>query len=85
VTRAILRSAQGAPGLQEQLDSTLRLVCWSGVAQRCGVQIELLDTLLDAGASSYGGPDNALVKGHVAAAEWPSLRGRASRDSLGAP
>ena len=33
VTRAILRSAQGAPGLQGQLDSALRLVCWSGVAQ----------------------------------------------------
>ena len=30
VTRAIIQSAQGAPGLQEQLDSTLRLVCWSG-------------------------------------------------------
>src|SRR5262245_12143462 len=46
VTRAILRSARGAPGLQELLDSTLRLVCWSGVAQRCVVQIELIDTLL---------------------------------------
>jgi hypothetical protein len=46
VTRAILRSAQGVPGLQVQLDSTLRLVCWSGVAERCGVQIEIIDTLL---------------------------------------
>src|SRR5215471_12757625 len=30
VTRAILRSAQGTDRLQEQLDSALRLVCWSG-------------------------------------------------------
>src|SRR5215470_11012458 len=29
ITRVILRSAQGATALQEQLDSTLRLVCWS--------------------------------------------------------
>ena len=75
VTRAILRSAQGAPGLQEQLDSALRLVCWSGVAQRCGVQIELIDTLLDAGARPDGGPNNALVNGHIAAAEHLVARG----------
>jgi peptide-methionine (S)-S-oxide reductase len=75
VTRAILRSARGAPGLQGQLDSALRLVCWSGVAQRCGVQIGLIDTLLDAGASPDGGPNNALVDGHVAAAEHLVARG----------
>jgi peptide-methionine (S)-S-oxide reductase len=75
VTRAILRAARGAPGLQEQLDSALRLACWSGVARRCGVQIELIDTLLDAGASPDGGPDNALVNGHVAAAEHLAARG----------
>jgi peptide-methionine (S)-S-oxide reductase len=75
VTRTILRSAQSAPGLQEQLDSTLRLVCWSGVAERCGVQIELIDTLLDAGASPNGGPNNALVNGHIAAAEHLAERG----------
>jgi peptide-methionine (S)-S-oxide reductase len=75
VTRAIIRSAQGAPGLQEQLDSTLQLVCWSGVAERCGVQVELIDTLLDAGASPDGGPNNALVNCHVAAAEHLVARG----------
>jgi peptide-methionine (S)-S-oxide reductase len=75
VTRAILRAARSAPGWQEQLDSALRLVCWSGVAQRCGVQLELIDTLLDAGASPDGGPDNALVNGHVAAAEHLVARG----------
>jgi peptide-methionine (S)-S-oxide reductase len=77
VTRAILRSARGAPGLQEQLNSALRLVCWSGVAQRCGVQIELIDTLLAAGAAPHGGPNNALVNCHVAAAEHLVTRGAA--------
>jgi ankyrin repeat protein len=77
VARTILRSAQGTLGLQEQLDFTLRLVCWSGVAQRCGVQIELIDTFLDAGASADGGPNNALVNGHVAAAEHLVARGAA--------
>lgn len=77
LTSVILRSAQGAVGWQEQLDSTLRLVCWSGVAQRCGVQTELIDTLLDAGACPDGGPNNALVNGHVAAAEHLVARGAA--------
>src|SRR5262249_19719341 len=45
ITRAILRAAEGAPDFQEQLDSTLRLVSWSRIAERCGVQIELLDAL----------------------------------------
>jgi peptide-methionine (S)-S-oxide reductase len=75
VTRSILRAAQGSPGCQEQLDSTLRLVCWSGVAHRRGAQIDLLDALLDAGASPHGGPDNALVNGHVTAAEHLVARG----------
>lgn len=75
VTRAILRSAQGAPNLQEQLDSTLRLVAWSPIAARCGVQIQLIDTLLDAGASPAGCADNALVNGHIAAAEYFAARG----------
>jgi peptide-methionine (S)-S-oxide reductase len=78
VTRTILRSARGASGLQEQLDSALRLVCWSEVAQQCGVQIELLDALLDAGASPDGGPNNALVNGHIATAEHLVARGAKS-------
>jgi hypothetical protein len=41
----------------------------AGVAQRCGVQIERIDTLVDAGASPDGAPDCALVNGHGAAAE----------------
>jgi peptide-methionine (S)-S-oxide reductase len=75
VTRTILQAARDVPNLQEQLDSTFRLVCWSGIAQRCCVQIELLDTLLNAGASPHGGPDNALVNGHIPAAEHLAARG----------
>jgi peptide-methionine (S)-S-oxide reductase len=75
VARLILRSAQGSPGFQEQLNSTLRLVCWSGIAHQCGVQLELIDTLLEAGASPDGGPNNALVNCHVAAAEHLVARG----------
>src|SRR5262245_47749240 len=77
VARTILKAARGSPHLQEQLDSTLRLVCWSGVAQRCGVQLELIDALVEAGASPDGGPNNALVNGHIAAAEHMVARGAA--------
>jgi peptide-methionine (S)-S-oxide reductase len=82
VTRAILRSAQGdgVPSLQEQLDYGLRLVSWSGVAQRCGVQIELLHVLLNAGASPNDASDNALVYGHLAAVEH--LIGRGAKLTL---
>ena len=70
VTRAIVRAAVRGrvKTLQAQLDYTLRLVSWSGVASECGVQIELIDVLVDAGASPEGCPDDALVNGHVAAA-----------------
>jgi len=63
--------------LQEQLDYALRLVSWSTVARRCGVQIELIDVLADAGASLDGNPNNALVNGNVAAAEHLVRRGAA--------
>jgi peptide-methionine (S)-S-oxide reductase len=82
VTRAIIRAGRrsGVPRLQEQLDYALRLVAWSGVAQQCGVQIEMLDVLLDAGASPDGASDSALVNGPLAAAEH--LVGRGARLTL---
>src|SRR5438128_10071292 len=43
VTRAILRAAQGAPGLPEQLDYALPLDCWPGAAQPCDDKTELTD------------------------------------------
>lgn len=65
----------GAGNLQEQLDYALQLVCWSWIAPQCGVQIDLIDVLLDAGASPAGAPDNALVNGNRAAAEHLLARG----------
>ena len=59
---------EGATSLQDQLDYTLRLVSWSGVASDCQVQLGLLDVLIDAGASPDGRPDDALVNGHIVAA-----------------
>jgi hypothetical protein len=61
--------------LQGQLDSTLRLVCWSGVAADAGLQLEMIDALVDAGASPARNPNNALANGHIAAAEHLLSRG----------
>jgi ankyrin repeat protein len=77
VTRAIIRAAQRAevPNLQEQLDYALQLAAWSPVAPKCGVQIALIDALIDAGASLDGNAENALVNGNVPAAEHLIARG----------
>jgi peptide-methionine (S)-S-oxide reductase len=77
VTRTILHAAEreGVESLREQIDYALRLVAWSGVARKCDVQIELIDVLVDAGAAPEGVPDNALVNGHLAAAEHLVERG----------
>jgi len=77
LTRAIVAAARRtpAPDLKEQLDYALRLVAWSGVASECGVQLELLDVLIDAGAALRGVPDDALVNGHAAAAAHLVARG----------
>lgn len=70
VLRTLIAAAtREAPrSLQEQLDYTLRLVAWSGVAHECGVQIALIDALVDAGASTKGTAGDALVNGHLDAA-----------------
>lgn len=77
VARTIIAAARRDPGaeLKEQLDYALLLVGWSGVAHAAGVQIELIDVLIDAGASPDGVPNNAMVNGHVAAAEHLVERG----------
>lgn len=69
-TRTILRAAERtcADRLQEQLDHALRLVALSWIARQCGVQIGLIDVLLDAGASPANAPESALVNGNVHAA-----------------
>ena len=77
ITRAIIGAAvrERVKTLQAQLDYTLRLVAWSGVAAECRVQIELIDVLVDAGASPEGCPDDALVNRHVDAAAHLLERG----------
>lgn len=77
IARAITGAAAelGVASLQEQVDGALRLVCWSGVAARCGVQIALIDALVDAGAAPARNANNALVNGHLAAAAHLIARG----------
>jgi peptide-methionine (S)-S-oxide reductase len=77
VARAIIDAARrdNVSSLKEQLDYALSLVCWSWIARECGVQIELIDVLLEAGASADGNPENALVNGNVAAADHLVQRG----------
>ncbi len=77
VTRAIIQAAQGegVESLREQLDCALRLVSWSWIARECGVQIDLIDALVNAGASPDGNPDNALVNGNFSAAGYLLERG----------
>jgi peptide-methionine (S)-S-oxide reductase len=77
MTEAIIETVrrEAPANLQRQLDYTMRLVSWSTVARKCGVQLELIDVLADAGASLAGHPDNALVNGNIAAAEHLVRRG----------
>lgn len=77
VTRTIITAAGGAGAgtLRRQLDYALRLVSWSWIARDSGVQDELIDVLVDAGADPDGTADNALVNGHFAAAEHLVRRG----------
>jgi hypothetical protein len=76
VTRAIIQAAQreGVNSLKEQLSYTLALVCTGRVSRECGVQIELMDVLLDAGATPGQGHD-ALAHGNLAAAKRLIERG----------
>lgn len=82
VARAIIRAAEreGVENLQEQLDYALRLVAWSCVARDCGVQIGLIDALVDAGASFGSAPEDALVNDNFDAARH--LVGRGAKLTL---
>lgn len=76
---AIIRAARrgGAGNLQEQLDSTLHFAVCSPVGREDGLQLGLLDVLLDAGASTDGAPVQALVCRNPAAAARLLERGAA--------
>lgn len=71
IARAIIDVARqrDPTSLQSQLDPALRLVAWSGVAAKAGVQIPLIDLLVEAGAAPAKNANNALVNHHLAAAE----------------
>ena len=77
VARVIIDAArrEAVSTLQEQLDYALTLVSWSWIARESGVQIDLIDALVDAGAVTDGNPNNALVNGNFAAAEHLIERG----------
>lgn len=69
VTRLLIRFVkQDATGsMQRQLDYTLGLVDTGRILRECGVQIEMIDLLIDEGAIPGGGL-GALAHGNVAAA-----------------
>lgn len=87
IARIIIDVARRAPGpgFQEQADYALRLVAWSRIAREAGVQISLIDVLLDAGAAIDGHDlyqgrfgsnlDAAIYNGNMAAAEHLLRRG----------
>jgi hypothetical protein len=77
ITRTIVQAAQRqqVASLAEQLDYALLLTAWSRVAHNAGVQIELMDVLIDADASPKGVANNALINGHFAAAAHAIQRG----------
>lgn len=77
VARVIIDAAKRdrVASLQEQLDYALRLVSWSWIARECGVQIALIDVLVDAGANPTGYPNDALVNHNFAAAAHLVARG----------
>jgi hypothetical protein len=77
VARAIIDAArhEAVSTLQEQLDYALTLVSWSWIARQSGVQIDLIDVLVDAGAVTDGNPNNALVNGNFSAADHLVKRG----------
>jgi len=67
--------SKNAANLQEQLDYALKLVAWSVVARDGGVQIELLNVLINSGAKINGVSNDALVNGNFDAARLLIERG----------
>jgi len=77
VARVIIRAARraGVTDLQEQLDSTFHFTVCSPIGREDGRQLELLDVLIDAGASTDGGPVQALICHNAGAARHLIERG----------
>jgi hypothetical protein len=66
--------AAGVPGLQQQLDYTLMLVSSGRIPRECGVQIALIDLLINEGAA-VGNALGALANGNIEAARHLVDRG----------
>jgi peptide-methionine (S)-S-oxide reductase len=77
VARVIIRAASrtGVADLQQQLDSTLHFTVCSPTGREDGRQLELLDVLIDAGASTDGAPVQALICHNLSAARHLLERG----------
>jgi len=77
VARTIIDAArrEGVPDLQHQLDSTFHFAVCSPIGRDDGRQLELLDVLMDAGASTEGGPVQAFICYNEAAARHLIARG----------
>ena len=77
IAGVIIQAARGAgvKDLQQQLDSTLHFAVCSPIGRDDGRQLELLDVLVDAGASTDGAPVQALICSNPAAAEHLLKRG----------
>ena len=63
IARTLIQAARrsGVPNLQQQLDSTLHFAVCSPIGRDNGRQLELLDVLIDAGASTEGAPVQAFI------------------------
>jgi len=74
---AIIRAARrdGGDDLQELLDTTLHFAVCSPIGREDGRQLELVDALVDEGASLGGSPVQALICHNRAAAEHLLRRG----------
>ena len=77
VARVIIRAARraGVTDLQQQLDSTLHFAVCSPIGREDGRQLELLDVLVEEGASTDGGPVQALICYNLRAAQHLLKRG----------
>lgn len=77
IARVVIEAAKraGVNDLQKQLDSTLHFAVCSPIGREDGRQLQLLDVLIDAGASTDGAPVQALICSNPAAAEHLLKRG----------
>jgi len=78
LTRLIIRfvKREASDSMQQQLDYTLGLTATGRIPRECGVQIALIDLLIDEGAKAGGGL-GALAHGNVEAAKHLVERGGA--------